>query len=152
MIRWIIGAQNKKVEFSTSESQADAAPIVRPSVAPAKPKRVRDRRRRPAKIDRRSGVWLRILELKAIYESGLASDRVRTPLLEARIHEAAMLTALAEVGRARFLSGVGSDRLDAVMTAERVARDAVAKLRLADTEKRRPTSLADHFSQPVVRS
>jgi hypothetical protein len=130
--------------ITTSQSHAEAAPIVRQSAAASKPPPKRDRRRRPAKIDKRSGVWLRILELKAIYESGLA-DRVRSPLLEARIHEAAMLMVTAEVARARFLKGEAI-RIDAVVSAERVAKAAVDKLHLADAVKKAP-SLREYLAK-----
>jgi hypothetical protein len=87
--------------------------------------------RRPARLDKRSGAWKRICELKAVYSSGLG-DRPLTPLLEARISEAAHLMATAEIARARFLKGEAGVRIDAVATVERLARDAVKALRLAD--------------------
>jgi hypothetical protein len=146
-IQRLSNKRGEKVEFASSESHAAPAPIARPSVAPAKPKRIRDRRRRPAKIDKRSGAWKRIVELMSIYESGLG-DRQMTPLLASMVHEAAMATTTAEIARARFLKGEPI-RIDAVVSAERVAKAAVDKLHLVDTAKREESSLAEHFARPV---
>lgn len=129
-------------------NRTDAAPAVRLSDAHATPKRIRDRRRRPARLDKRSGAWKRICELRAVYASALG-DRPLTPLLESRITEAAHLAATAEIARARFLKGEAGIRIDAVATCERIARDAVRALGLVDGPKPRPASpLAEHFSRP----
>jgi hypothetical protein len=129
------------VEFPASERVGDAAAMACELSGAPPAKRIRPLRR-PARLDKRSGVWRRICELRELYETGLG-DRERTPLLMARVQEAAMKMATAEVARARFLKG-DAIRIDAVATTERIARDAVRALRLVDA----PTSksaLVAHF-------
>lgn len=118
------------MEFLGTESVADSVAVERDLRGAIPAKRIRPLRR-PARLDKRSGAWKRICELRAVYASGLG-DRPLTPLLEARISEAAHLMATAEIARARFLKGEAGIRIDAVATCERIARDAVKALRLVD--------------------
>jgi hypothetical protein len=135
-----------KVEFPASESQADAAPIVRPCAAPAKPKRIRDRRRLLTKVDGRSAVGLRVAELKRLFATSMG-DRPMTAALKMKVEMAAQLSAFAEQARGRWLRGESSDRIDAICTAERIAERSVKALRLADDSKPRSSRLATHFAR-----
>jgi hypothetical protein len=68
-------------------------------------------------------------------------------MLKLKVEQAAMALALAEAGRGRFLRGEGSDRLEAVVTAERRADALVAALRLRDGgPPSKPLSLAEHLA------
>lgn len=137
------------MEFPASESVADSAAIVRAHGGDAPAKRIRPLRR-PARLDKRSGAWKRICELKAVYSSGLG-DRPLTPLLDARIDEAAHLVATAEIARARFLKGEAGIRIDAVATCERIARDAVKALRLVDGPAREERGLIARMAEIARR-
>ena len=131
------------MEFPASERVGDAAAMAGELSGAAPAKRIRPLRR-PARLDKRSGAWRRICELRELYESGLG-DRERTPLLMARVQEAAMKMATAEVARARFLKG-DAIRIDAVATCERIARDAVRALRLVDGSRPKTPSLAEYVA------
>ena len=127
--------------------QGDSAAMAAELSGDVPPKRIRTLRR-PARLDKRLGIWKRICELKALYESALG-DRERTPLLMARVQEAAMKMATAEVARARFLKGE-SIRIDAVATCERIARDAVRALKLVDSPTAKTPSLAEYLAQKAA--
>jgi len=105
----------------------------RASVVRAKRKRVR----LPPKINRRTRLGRRVVELKALFLASLeAQGRELTDLLRFKIDSAAEAQAMAEAGRQRYMRGEGSDRLEAVVTAERRADTLVAALRLRDGPSR----------------
>jgi hypothetical protein len=129
------------VEFSTSERQADAAPIMRSSIANPSPKRIR--RKALVKVDRRTVAGKRVADLRAMFLASLeAQGREMTAALMMKVDQAAQLQAFAEAARGRYLRSEGNDRIDAIATCERLAERAVAKLQLTDGAKPAPSLLA----------
>jgi hypothetical protein len=122
------------VEFTTSESRADASQVEAMRSPSAKAKQKVDRRRLLTKIDGRGRVALRIAKLKALFATSLA-DREMTPWLDHKIGQAAELLAMAEKGRGDYLRGEHC-QLDDVVRAERRAEAAVAALGIREPEKR----------------
>jgi hypothetical protein len=108
----------------------------------------RKRVRLPPKVDKRSRVGRRAVELKTLFTTALeAQGREITPLLKFKVDAAAEAQAMAEAGRQRYMRGEGSDRLEAVVTAERRADALVSALRLVDapTSKSTSSALMQHF-------
>ena len=133
------------MEFSTSEHVADAAPVMLPVRATSAPKR--SRAKRLTRVDKRSPVGKRIGELKATFTAALESQgREVTPMLRMKIETASQALATAELARGRYMRGDGNDRLDAVMTAERLAERAVRGLHLPDGPEPKRRALAEHLA------
>jgi hypothetical protein len=137
------------LDVSGSEMAVDAA---RTNGAHAAPARVKSKRRylRP-KIDKRNRVGRRISELKDTFTKAIeAQGRELTAVLQLRVQTAAEALGMAEDARQRLLRGEGNDRLESVMTAERLAERAVKALRLSDGPKREPllvSYLAQHYAR-----
>jgi hypothetical protein len=90
------------------------------------------------RVDRRSAVGKRLAELKGTFMEVLESQgRGLTPILRMKVETACEALATAELARGRYMRGESRDRLDAVMTAERLAERAVKALRLTDGPKPR---------------
>jgi hypothetical protein len=128
------------MEMTADTPQMD--PGYRPGDRVKRRKRVRLR----AKVDKRSRIGRRSVELKALFAATLeAQGRELTPLLKFKVDAAADAQAMAECGRQRYMRGEGIDRLEAVVTAERRADALVAALKLVDAPKT-PT-LAAYLAQ-----
>jgi hypothetical protein len=135
------------VEFPASEMATDATRIDAGRGAGVRVKR-RKRVRLPPKVDKRSRIGRRAVELKTLFTTALeAQGRELTELLKFKVDSAAEAQAMAEAGRQRYMRGEGSDRLEAVVTAERRADALVSALRLVDGSKpKAPSSaLMQHF-------
>jgi hypothetical protein len=107
----------------------------------ASPDRVKRKRRRlPPKINKRSRIGRRVVELKALFTSSLvASGREMTDLLMFKLDAAAEAQAVSEAARQAFLRGQSNVRAEGLATLERLARDAVKALGIDETRARVPT-------------
>jgi hypothetical protein len=144
-------AKGENLQFSGSESRADAPQVETMRAPSVTAKQKVDRRRLLTKIDGRGRVALRIAKLKALFATSLA-DREMTPWLDHKIGQAAELLAMAEKGRGDYLRGEHC-QLDDVVRAERRAEAAVAALGIREAKpKGEESPLAAHFSRPVQRS
>ena len=123
---------------------AIATPSPRQVTDPA-PRRCRTKKL--TSVNRSTRLGKRIDELKALYESAFPAGEL-SPMRRERIGEAAQKTAMAEHARGKYFRGEGNDRLEAVMTAERLAERAIRAIGIAETRARKPSPLAEHFSRP----
>jgi hypothetical protein len=128
------------------ENRTDAAPLMRSSIANPSPKRIR--RKALVKVDRRTVAGRRVSELRTLFLASLeAQGRDMTAGLMMKVDQAAQLQAFAEAARGRYLRSEGNDRIDAIATCERLARDAVRALRLVDGPTPKVgTALADRLA------
>jgi hypothetical protein len=134
------------VQFPASDMATDTARIDAGRGAGVRVKR-RKRVRLPPKVDKRSRIGRRSVELKALFAATLAAQgRELTPLLKFKVDAAAEAQAMAEAGRQRYMRGEGSDRLEAVVTAERRADALVSALRLVDGSTAKTPSLAQYLA------
>jgi hypothetical protein len=112
--------------FPSRSAEAIAAPSSRDDPSCER----RSRAKRLTFVNRSTRLGKRIDELRKMFTEAVA-ERSQTPTLALKVEQAAQKTAVAELARGRYMRGEG-DRLEAVMTAERLAERAVKALGLTD--------------------
>jgi hypothetical protein len=135
--------------FEAAQLSADILPSQAQPLAAVAPKR--DRRRRLTKVDRRSQLGKRIVELTAMFTAAVGGEL--TPMRKLAVDKAAQLTAIAEKARGDFMrEGLGT--LDDIVRLERKADQAVRALNVNPEAKRKEPEnpLVAHFSRPPARS
>ena len=131
---------------STSEVATDARVI---GAVLSSPDRVKRKRRRlPPKINKRSRIGRRVVELKALFASSLeASGREMTDLLVFKLDAAAEAQAVSEAARQAVLRGQSNVRAEGLATLERLARDAVKALGLDETRAKPKLSVPEFLAR-----
>ena len=123
-------------------------PVENSTVAsPTPPKKPRNHRKAPVRIDKRFILGKRITQLSAIYAERAGLDATDPdPVLKASIEKAAMLTGLAEDAAHRAARGDPKIALDDVVRLTRLADLTVRRLHL---DRRKPASptLASYLAQ-----
>jgi len=115
------------------EEASPYAAITRPQRAQPRAAGVpkRSRARTLTTVDKRSILWRRICELKALFTTALAGAGLPSPIRQLKIEQAASALATAELMRGRFLRDGGGDKsFDEVLRAERRKDAAVKRLGL----------------------
>ena len=90
-----------------------------------------DRRRRLTKVDRRTALYLRIVELRAVFDAEIGSEP--TPLQRMRAEQCAQMLAVAEAARGKWMRAEAGMALNDVIRAERAALLAMRELGVAIT-------------------
>jgi hypothetical protein len=116
---------------------ADALPFSRRSDGSPAPKR--SRAKLLTKVDRRSQLGKRIVELTQMFSAAIGGEL--TPMRRLAVDKAAQLTAIAEQARGAFMrDGVGT--LDDIVRLERKADQAVRALGTIEAKPKAPSLLA----------
>jgi hypothetical protein len=127
--------------FEAVSSSAGAPPFALRSEGSPAPKR--SRAKLLTKVDRRSQLGKRIVELTAMFTAAIGGEL--TPMRRLSVDKAAQLTAIAEQARGAFMrDGVGS--LDDIVRLERKADQAIRALALVEHKPKGPT-LAEYLAK-----
>jgi|HubBroStandDraft_6_1064221.scaffolds.fasta_scaffold100364_1 hypothetical protein len=130
---------------------AIVAPSARPVSEAESPRPRRSRVKSLTFVNRSTRLGKRIAELKALFESAFSAGEL-TPIRRERIGEAAMVKAMAEEERGKWMRGEARCDLDELIRLERRAVAAVKALGIVEAKPKPSSPLAEHFSRPPVRS
>ena len=115
------------------------------AVKPVKGKRRRIRR---ARLDKRTTLVRRSLELRQLFTSELMKigADVESPLAKLRIEEAAFALSVAQHARERYLRANGQGDAADLVTVQRRADALIKKLGLPQDKPQRPASAQDEVA------